>query len=109
VHYSNTDNPIDFPKVTVAKGEYVLEEESDVTITHTPEGMLIEDRAGMQEIPVINNPLTMDERPGDYVEPPKTYVQNEEQQESGVWTQIANKTITEEEYLKAVQQKQKGE
>jgi hypothetical protein len=42
-------------------------------------------------------------------EPEKTYVQNEEQNESNVWTQIANKTITEEEYLKAIQQKQKGE
>ena len=141
VHVSGTDNPIDFP-------------DADIQITHTPEGMLIEDSAGIQEIPVetpkpvvepvgkeyvrvdgilyhhkafdndsmsathlaekhadpvVEKPMTMDERPGDYVEPPKTYVQNEEQQESGVWTQIANKTITEEEYLKAVQQKQKGE
>jgi hypothetical protein len=135
VHYSNTDNPIDFP-------------DAGIQITHTPEGMLIEDSAGFQEIPVEtpkpviqavgseyvmvdgkmyhhkafdsdskgaehlvqkHNPTSMDERPGDYVEPAKTYVQNEEQQESGVWTQIASKTITEEEYLKAVQQKQKGE
>ena len=107
------DTPIDLTKTMEVHIEYIPEddlvEESNVTITHTPEGMLIEDRAGMQEIPVINNPLAMDERPGDYVEPAKTYVQNEEQQESGVWTQIANKTITEEEYLKAVQQKQKGE
>jgi hypothetical protein len=33
------------------------------------------------------------------------YVQNEEQKESDQWTKIVNKTITEEEYLKAVQQK----
>ena len=122
-HYTNTDNPIDFPK-------------SDVQITHTAEGMLIEDSAGMQEIPMEPAKPVMFSIGDDYVsvngqiyhhkaydshstnadhileknvEPEKTYVQNEEQKESGAWTQIANKTITEEEYLKAIQQKQKGE
>jgi hypothetical protein len=122
VHYTNTDNPIDFPK-------------SDVQITHTAEGMLIEDSAGMQEIPVEPAKPVIIPIGDDYVsvngqiyhhkafdsdstdaghiveknaEPEKTYVQNEEQNESNVWTQIANKTITEEEYLKAIQQKQKG-
>jgi hypothetical protein len=122
VHYTNTDKPIDFPK-------------SDVQITHTAEGMLIEDSAGMQEIPVEPAKPVIIPIGDDYVsvngqiyhhkafdaqstnaghivekhaEPEKTYVQNEEQNESNVWTQIANKTITEEEYLKAIQQKQKG-
>ena len=126
--------------------EFVIEtplptdtDKSDVRITHTAAGMLIEDSAGMQEIPVeIVEPAkpVITQIGDDYVsvngqiyhhkafdsastdaghiveknaEPEKTYVQNEEQQESSVWTQLANKTITEEEYLKAIQQKQKGE
>lgn len=123
VHVTGTDNPVDFP-------------DSDVQITHTPDGMLIEDSAGMQEIPVESTKPVIIPIGDDYVsvdgkmyhhkaydadstgashivekntEPEKTYVQNEEQQESSVWTQLANKTITEEEYLKAIQQKQKGE
>ena len=123
VHETGTDNPIDFP-------------DSDIQITHTPEGMLIEDGIGIQEIPVEpTKPVIIpvgdeyvsvdgkmyhhkaydsDSTSADHiveksVEPEKTYVQNEEQQESSVWTQLANKTITEEEYLKAIQQKQKGE
>jgi len=67
------------------------EEVIPVEITHTPHGIIIEDSAGTQEI-------TMDERPGDYISD-ATYIQNEEQAESNVWTKIANKTITEEEYL----------
>jgi len=48
------------------------------------------------------NPMSMDERPGDYVEEPtKTYVQNEEQAESGAWTKIVSKPISEDEYLEA--------
>jgi hypothetical protein len=97
---------------------------------------LIEDGAGMQEIPVEAPKPVIKAVGTEYVsvdgkmyhhkaydatstgadhvvekhgEPEKTYVQNEEQQESSVWTQLANKTITEEEYLKAIQQKQKGE
>jgi hypothetical protein len=122
VHETGTDNPIDFPK-------------SDIQITHTADGMLIEDSAGMQEITVEPAKPVITPIGNDYVsvngqiyhhkafdsdstdaghiveknaEPEKTYVQNEEQNESNVWTQIANKTITEEEYLKAIQQKQKG-
>jgi hypothetical protein len=122
VHETGTDNPIDFPK-------------SDIQITHTADGMLIEDSAGMQEIPVepvrpvitpigddyvsVNGQIyhhkafDSDSKDAGHIveknaEPEKTYVQNEEQNESNVWTQIANKTITEEEYLKAIQQKQKG-
>ena len=101
---------------------------------------------------VTKNPWEMDERPGDYVEPPKptmpinklyatlvdndyvnvngqiyhhkaydsksrnaqdivdriksTYVQNEEQAESGVWSKIAGKAISEEEYLEAARRRQ---
>ena len=115
VHVTGTDNPIDFPETTEVRIEYVPEEEpvieeSNVTITHTTDGMIIGFADGStQEIPVINNPLAMDERPGDYVEQQEehTYVQNEEQKESDTWTKIVNKTITEEEYLKAVQQNKK--
>ena len=110
VHVTGTNNPIDFPKTTEVRIEYIPEdepviEESNVTITHTTDGMIIGFADGStQEIPV-----TMDERPGDYIEPPEehTYVQNEEQKESDTWTKIVNKTITEEEYLKAVQQNKK--
>lgn len=96
------------------------------------------------------NPFAMDERPGDYVEPPtvepkklvasivdnqyvningqvyhhkayddrsknsqeivdrimNTYIQNEEQAESGVWSKIAGKAISEEEYLEAARRRQ---
>lgn len=91
------------------------------------------------------NPMSMDERPGDYVEPEKhtvnvidssyivvdgttyhhkaydgrsansqeiadrlsnTYIQNEEQQESGVWSKITPKAISEEEYLEAAKTRQ---
>jgi hypothetical protein len=105
-----------------------VEEESTstVNIIHTTDSMIIEDTAGTQEIPAYN----IDElaelvaRHGYSVENgiaksngiefPKNildkiispgYVQNEEQKESDQWTKIVNKTITEEEYLKAVQQK----
>ena len=47
---------------------------------------------------------TMDERPGDYIT--STYVQNEEQQESNVWSRIATKTLTEDQYLNAVKENQ---
>jgi hypothetical protein len=115
VHETGTDNPIDFPKTTEVRIEYIPEdepviEESNVTITHITDGMIIGFADGStQEIPVINNPQAMDERPGDYVEQQEeqTYVQNEEQKESDAWTKIVNKTITEEEYLKAVQQNKK--
>jgi hypothetical protein len=77
---------------------------SNVSIIHTPDGMVIEDSAGTQEIYIGRpNPLAMDERPGDYVEP--TYVQNEEQTESGTWTRIVSKSISEEEYLEAAKQR----
>jgi hypothetical protein len=55
---------------------------------------------------VENGEIPSVERPGDYLsEPerrtPENYVQNEEQQESGRWN-----SITQEEYLKAVKQRQ---
>lgn len=81
-------------------------EDSNLTITHNYDGMVVGFLDGStQEIYVEPNPMAMDERPGDYVESDNTYVQNEEQKESDTWTKIVNKTITEEEYLKAVQQK----
>ena len=52
------------------------------------------------------NPMSMNERPGDYVAPEetKTYVQNEEQRESNTWTQIT-KSISEDEYLEAARKR----
>ena len=105
-----------------------VEEESTSTINiiHTADSMIVEDTAGTQEIPAYN----IDElkeliarygysvehgiAKSNGVEFPESildkiinsgYVQNEEQKESDQWTKIVNKTITEEEYLKAVQQK----
>ena len=68
-------------------GDYL--KDTDTKIVHTSQGMTITDAAGTTEIPA------------------HTYVQNEEQNESGVWSKIANKTITEEEYLRSVKNKQK--
>jgi hypothetical protein len=105
-----------------------VEEESTSTINiiHTADSMIVEDTAGTQEIPAYNIDELTDlvARHGysvengtaksNGVEFPKSvldkiispgYVQNEEQKESDQWTKIVNKTITEEEYLKAVQQK----
>jgi hypothetical protein len=97
------------PKVEEPLEEAVIEEPAidSTVITHTHDGIIIADAAGTQEIPVVENPFTMDERPGDYVEQPaKTYVQNEEQTVSDQWTKIANKAISEEEYLEAARRKQ---
>jgi hypothetical protein len=88
--------------------------------------MIIEDSAGTQEIPT-HNLAELKNLIDQYgysiengiakvhgVEIPESllaslldagYVQNEEQKESSQWSKILNKTITEEEYLKAVQQK----
>jgi hypothetical protein len=105
-----------------------VEEESTSTINiiHTADSMIIEDTAGSQEIPAYNIAELTDlvaqhgysvengTAKSNGVEFPKSildkiidsgYVQNEEQKESDQWTKIVNKTITEEEYLKAVQQK----
>jgi len=101
-------------------------EEPAVTIKHTSTSMIVEDNAGKQEIPAHSiddleklikehgysfeqgiakvNGVTI---PADLLErlTGSGYVQNEEQKESDQWTKIVNKTITEEEYLKAVQNK----
>jgi hypothetical protein len=47
------------------------------------------------------------ERPGDYIVPPNSdplFVQNEEQKDSHLWSEI-----TQEEYLKAAQQRKNKE
>jgi hypothetical protein len=95
IHATGTDNPIDFPNV------------ENYEIMHTDEGVTLIDKAGKATDIPLDLSASMDERLGDYVSPPEehTYVQNEEQNESDTWTKIVNKTITEEEYLKAVQQK----
>jgi hypothetical protein len=103
-----------------------VEDEPTVNIIHTADSMIIEDSAGTQEIPTHNIPelkklidqygYTIENGVGKIhgIEVPEnimaelldsSYVQNEEQKESSQWSKILNKTITEEEYLKAVQQK----
>ena len=46
-------------------------------------------------------------RPDDYNATEDTYVQNEEQKDSGGWSKIAGTAITEEEYLEAARKRQK--
>jgi hypothetical protein len=105
-----------------------VEEESTSTINiiHTADSMIVEDTAGTQEIPAYNieelkslidthgYSVEHGVAKSNGIEFPESvldkiinsgYVQNEEQKESDQWTKIVNKTITEEEYLKAVQQK----
>jgi hypothetical protein len=116
----------------------------EVKITHTKDSMLVEDSAGMVEIPLEpvaeKTPQVIEPQPevialnNDYVSvngqiyhhkafdhqsqsahhavektaEPKveaTYVQNEEQNDETIWGKIANKNITEEEYLRAAQDK----
>jgi hypothetical protein len=99
---------------------------STINIIHTADSMIVEDTAGKQEIPAYNieelkslidahgYSVEHGVAKSNGVEFPESvldkiinsgYVQNEEQKESDQWTKIVNKTITEEEYLKAVQQK----
>jgi hypothetical protein len=118
------------PKNIEPVEESVIEEpaveETQTTVTHTADSMIIEDSAGTQEI-LTHNLADLKSLIDQYgysiengiakvhgVEIPESllaslldagYVQNEEQKESSQWSKILNKTITEEEYLKAVQQK----
>jgi hypothetical protein len=118
------------PKVEEPIEESVIEEpaveETQTTVTHNADSMIIEDTAGIQEIPT-HNLVDLKNLIDQYgysiengvakvhgIEIPESllaslldagYVQNEEQKESDQWSKILNKTITEEEYLKAVQKK----
>jgi hypothetical protein len=115
--------PYEYAKV---EDEPEAESTSTLNIIHTADSMIVEDTAGTQEIPAYNIDELTDlvarygysvennTAKSNGVEFPKSildkiispgYVQNEEQKESDQWTKIVNKTITEEEYLKAVQQK----
>ena len=56
----------------------------------------------------IPDPILDVERPGDYLEPPKEeslFVQNEEQQESNLWSSTTSEAITPEEYMKTLMEK----
>lgn len=104
--------------------------EATTKITHTPEGMIIEDSAGVKEIPhkpavsvLSKDYLTIDGQTFHYksYDPDSnsaqevadsilgtTYVQNEEQAESSVWSKImTQKPITEEQYLEQAKNHQK--
>lgn len=107
IDHEDADNDVIIVKEVPEVEEYTEDDynNTNVVITHTPNGIVVEDAAGTQEIHVDDKPSL--ERPGDYVTPP-TYVQNEEQQESNTWTKIASHTLTESEYLKKIQEK-KGE
>ena len=104
-------------------------EASKTRITHTKEGMIIEDSAGTQEIKtpsiqVLDNSYLVvdgstyyhraldDDSPNAYDLAKRLtgYVQNEEQQESSKWSEILNKpaSISEEQYLESVRRKQQS-
>ena len=119
------DNIKDLVKDVEVDLDQPLPEET--IITHTAEGITIEDAAGKSEITmgpnvsaIGNDYLSVDGQMYHHrAYDPKsknaqevvdrlnsTYVQNEEQKEGGLWSKIANKPISEEEYLKASQTKQ---
>ncbi len=76
-------NSVDLAKQLESTGEYV--------ITHTAKGVIITDTKGNEtEIPLE-----------------KTYVQNEEQKEGGLWQKIQH-NISETEYINKSEQNQKG-
>lgn len=77
-----------------------LESTGEFVITHTPDGVILTDSQGNSSEHVL------EERPGDYINEP-TYIQNEEQRQSGVWQKIQH-SITEEEYIQKSQEKLKG-
>ena len=101
----------------------------DTTIVHTPEGITIEDLAGSTTIVMPKDP-NIEVLNKDYISINKqiyhhkafdpgsssaqevadklnsTYVQNEEQKDGGLWSRINNKSISEEEYLKASENNQ---
>lgn len=113
------------------EGEPVIDPERElvqVKITHTPQGMIVEDSAGIQKIPtlpdvtilsreyLVVNGQTMhhsaldpdsasaEEAASSFMH--NTYVQNEEQRESGQWSNIlGQKNITESEYLEAARKR----
>jgi hypothetical protein len=117
-HETGTDNPIDFP---------------NVSIRHTPDSIIIADGAGTKEISTVtevpDKDLSFRELVDKYgysgdhdgfkvngvdytveeferLMKDEGYVQNEEQSESGVWSKIVNKTITEDQYLNESQKRQ---
>ena len=103
-------------------------EASKTRITHTKDGIIIEDNAGTQEIPtapdvsvisreylIVNGQTihhsALDPDSKSATEAAQTiigntYVQNEEQRESSVWTNVlGQKNITESEYLETARKR----
>jgi hypothetical protein len=118
VHYTNTDNPIDFPST---EGFEVTETDLDAwnkMIAKAEEEVEKE----FEQKTIIVSAYNMDERPGDYVqgnlteviEPEVTfnsYVQNEEQQKSNLWQEARKnvvidnvESLSQSEYQVKVQQ-----
>lgn len=100
-HETGTDDPIDFPKepdvfLHPEGGEYVMIDGQNYHVNavpgnlqkyivkHTADSFIIEDQAGNSTEHKLDDP---------------TYIQNEEQQTSGLWQKVNNK-ISEEEYQK---------
>ena len=97
-------------------GDYLND---DIKITHTSTSTIIEDSAGIQEIPITpslppgyvmgNGQIFKISKDAnhitDKIPEDATYVQNEEQQESGKWSSILNRPISEEEYIRTSQDK----
>lgn len=118
IHYTNTDNPIDFPST---EGFEVTETDLDAwnkMIAKAEEEVEKE----FEQKTIIVSAYNMDERPGDYVqgnlteviEPEVTfnsYVQNEEQQKSNLWQEARKnvvidnvESLSQSEYQVKVQQ-----
>ena len=130
-----TDNDL-LEESEIEEPQIEIEEEQEidpptVTITHTKDGVIIEDEAGILEILTGTKPVITDigggyvsvdgkvyhhkawdqhsENASHAIEKHNetTYVQNEEQAESDQWTKIVSKPISEEEYLEAAKQRSK--
>jgi hypothetical protein len=118
IHYTNTDNPIDFP---TTEGFEVTETDLDAWNKMIAKAEEEVEKEFEQKSNIVSA-YNMDERPGDYVqgslteviEPEVTfnsYVQNEEQQKSNLWQEARKnvvidnvESLSQSEYQVKVQQ-----
>jgi hypothetical protein len=126
VHQTGTDNPIDFPKfenyeiMHTSEGVTLIDtagKTTDIPLDLAVEEQPVNDSNALKNLIAkhgysIENGIAKIngvEVPADTLKDllDTGYVQNEEQKESDTWSKIVNKNITEEEYLKAVQQNKK--
>jgi hypothetical protein len=132
VEYKILEDVDDEEFIVVASKETETDN-TNVSITHTPDSIIIADGAGTHEISTVtevpDEDLSFRELVDKYgysgdqdgfkvngvdytveeferLMKNEGYVQNEEQSESGVWSKIVNKTITEDQYLNESQKRQ---